>query len=105
MNITFNDPELADLYEGKCVRSKSQANTQMIKQYIKTIQKLYSLEKIEQIYQFNGLHYEKLKGKWKGKSSIRINKQYRLIFKEINSDHEPYELICLSVEQITNHYE
>ena len=59
---------------------------------------------IEELFKFNALCYEKLKGDKKGLSSLRINDQYRLEFREIlNSDNVLQVEIC-SLVDITNHY-
>jgi proteic killer suppression protein len=106
MNISFNNPELADLYEGeKTFNKEFRSNPSLINQYIKTINKLRSVEKVEQLYQYNSLNYEKLKGDRKGYSSVRINKQYRLIFEEVISKEEPFRVILFAIEEISKHYE
>ena len=106
MEIQFENQLLVDLYEGNKVADKEfRSNPALIKQYIKTVNKLKSVNKIEQLFQFVGLYYEKLKGDRKGLSSVRVNQQYRVIFEEIKSDHEPYEVILLTIEELSKHYE
>lgn len=106
MEIIFKNQLLIDLYEGKKVKNKEfSSNPSLVKQYIKTIEKLKSVNKIEQLFQFNGLNYEKLKGNRKNQSSVRVNKQYRLIFEECKSDKEPYEIVLLEIEELSKHYE
>lgn len=49
------------------------------------------------------LHFEKLKEKkYEGKYSIRLNIQYRLIFRIENDKSTRLEIIC--IEEINNHY-
>jgi proteic killer suppression protein len=74
-------------------------------QYIKTVNKLRDVSKIEQLYQHTSLHYEKKQGDFKGKSAVYINKQYRLIFEEIPDDKPPNEIKILALEEISKHYE
>lgn len=106
MNIEFNNQLLIDLYEGNKVTDKQfRSNPTLVKQYIKTVNKLKAAEKVEQLFQFAGLNYEKLKGNLKGYSSVRINNQYRLIFEEIASDKEPFEIVLFKLEEISKHYE
>jgi toxin HigB-1 len=106
MDISFNNQLLQDLYVGNKITDKEfRSNPALIKQYIKTVKKLESVNKVEQLFQFNGLNYEKLKGNWVGYSSVRINNQYRLIFEEINSKNEPFEVILFQLEEISKHYE
>ena len=50
---------------------------------------------------WKSLHYEKLQGDREGQRSIRLNKQWRLVF-ELDKDEEPTKIIILAVE---NHYE
>ncbi|WP_069660200.1 type II toxin-antitoxin system RelE/ParE family toxin [Arcticibacter eurypsychrophilus] len=105
MEITFKEQSLADLYEGKKVRDKRfQFQPQVIKQYIKTLNKLRSLDNIEQAFQYNTLRYEKLSGNLKGKSSVSVNMQYRIIFQEIASEKAPFEIILIDIEALNNHY-
>ncbi|MDZ4757331.1 MAG: type II toxin-antitoxin system RelE/ParE family toxin [Bacteroidota bacterium] len=72
---------------------------------MKTVNRLQSVTKIEQLYQYNGLNYEKLRGDRKGHSSARVNDQYRLIFEEVSDDEEPFEVVLLEIEELSKHYE
>jgi proteic killer suppression protein len=106
MEIKFNNQLLIDLYEGNKVNDKEfRSNPTLIKQYVKTINKLKAASKIEQLFQFSGLNYEKLKGDRKGLSSVRVNLQYRLIFEEIKNDKEPFEVVLLEIEELSKHYQ
>ena len=106
MEIQFNNQLLIDLYEGNKVTDKEfRSNPNLIKQFIKTINKLRSVNKVEELFQFAGLNYEKLKGNLKGFSSVRINKQYRLIFEEVTSNTEPFEVVLFKIEEISKHYQ
>lgn len=106
MEIIFNDAELADLYEGKKITNKLfRSNPQLVKQFIKVINWLRAVNKIEELYQINSLNYEKLVGDWKGYSSVRLNLKYRLIFKEIVSTEEPFEVLLIAIKEISNHYQ
>jgi proteic killer suppression protein len=57
MEIQFNNQLLEDLYVGNKITSKEfRSNPNLIKQYIKTVNKLESVNKVEQLYQFNSLN-------------------------------------------------
>ena len=106
MDISFNNQLLIDLYEGNKIKDKQfRSNPILVKQYIKTVNKLKSVQKVEQLFQFAGLNYEKLKGNMKGYSSVRINEQYRLIFEEVAAGKEPFEIVLFELEEISKHYE
>lgn len=106
MEIDFKDERLKRLYQGEKITDKSyRFPPQLISQFLKTIQKLIAAERIEQLFQFHSLNYEKLKGSLKGKSSVRINKQYRLIFEEVLNDSDPPKVILLLIDEISKHYE
>lgn len=103
MQIAFQDTMLQDLYENKKVNDKRfKSNPTLVKQYIKTVYKLRTATRIEQLYQFAGLNYEALSGDRSGQSSVRINDQFRLIFEEIK---EGEEVKILALTEISKHYE
>lgn len=106
MEIIFGSQLLIDLYEGTKNNDKQfRSNPTLVKQYIKTVNNLKAIEKVTQLYQFKNLNYEKLKGGLKIYSSVRINKQYRLIFEELSSSDQPLEIIIFKLEEISKHYE
>ena len=76
----------------------------MVKQYVKTVNKLSAVSRIEDMYILASINYEKLSGDKEGQSSVRINDQFRLIFEEIFSDKEPFQVIMFALEEISNHY-
>jgi proteic killer suppression protein len=106
MEILFSHQLLVDLYEGNKITDRQfRSNPSLIKQYVKTVNKLRTVEKVEQLFQFGGLRYEKLKGDLKGYSSVRVNDQYRIIFQEIADENEPFEIVIFKLEQFSKHYE
>ncbi len=106
MEIEFKENYLQELYEeGKTKDKRFKSNPQLIKQYIKTVNKLKSATKIEQLYQLSSLNYEKKQGDLKGKSAVYINQQFRLIFEEIIDASPPHEIKILEIEEISKHYE
>ncbi len=60
--------------------------------------------RMEELFQYHSLNYERLIGDKKGLSSLRINNQYRLEFREIAADGEPRRIEICSLTDITNHY-
>src|SRR6056297_71986 len=106
MNISYKKQYLEDLYTaGKTKDKRFKSNPQLIKQYQKTVQRLIKITRIEDLYALKSLHYEKKTGDLKGKSTVYINKQYRLIFTEIASEEPPHEIELLELEEISKHYE
>ena len=106
MEIAFNHQELADLYEGtETVSREFRSNQPLINQYIKTINRLRAVDRVEQLHQFHGLNYKRLSGDRDGYSSVRINQKYRLIFEEVLSETEPIRVVLFAIEEISNHYD
>jgi len=104
MEIEFKETYLEDLYEGK-KNDRFKSNPQLIQQYIKTVKKLQAISKIEELYKIQSLHYEKKIGNLEGKSAVWINRQFRLIFEEIQDVNPPYTVRILSLEEISKHYQ
>ena len=61
------------------------------------------LHNVTGLRQYNSLRYEKLKGDKAGLSSVRVNDQYRIEFKEYMKDGETIATICNIIE-LSNHY-
>lgn len=106
MKILFTKDYLSDLYTGEVKKYKEyKSNPELVKQYIKTINKLKSIQKIEQLFQIKSLHYEKKAGNLEGLSAVWVNKQYRLIFKEIIVNSSPLQIDLLEINALSKHYE
>ena len=104
MNVEFEKEYLAELYEkGKTDDKKHRFQPQIVNGYLKCVKALLNASRMEDLYQYTSLNYEKLKGDKKGLSSLRINDQYRLEFREItNAGNQAVIEIC-SLVDITNH--
>lgn len=105
MNVEFKKDYLADLYEkGKTTDKKHRFQPNIVKGYLKCVKVLMSISRMEDLFTFQSLNYEKLKGDKKGISSLRINDQYRLEFREIPSQSDQSIIEICSIVDITNHY-
>lgn len=106
MEIKFQKEYLSDLYQGNTKPYKEyKSNPQLVKQYIKTINTLKSVTRIEQLYQIKSLHYEKKIGDLNGVSAVYVNKQYRILFNEIASTPDDLKIDVLEIEDLSKHYE
>lgn len=105
MIIRFGKDYLKELYTtGKCNEKKYRFQPSIVKIYAKRVKQLADVERVEDLFPINSLHYENLIGDKKGISSVRINDQYRLEF-TVTTDEtaEPIIIIC-TITDITNHY-
>jgi len=106
MEIKFQKEYLSDLYQGNTKPYKEyKSNPQLVKQYVRTINTLKSVTRIEQLYQIKSLHYEKKIGNLNGVSAVYVNKQYRILFNEIASDTDNLKIDVLEIEDLSKHYE
>ena len=89
MKIAFEKEYLRELYDnGKTTDKKHRFQPQIVNGYLKCVKTLMDAESMEELYTYNSLCYEKLKGEKSGFSSIRINDQYRLEFREIINSND-----------------
>ena len=104
MTVTFEHDYLKELFEkGKVSGKKYRFQPQIIKAYQKVIRILLNVSVIEDLWKFKSLHFEALVGDRKGRSSVKINNQYRLEFEVIKNDEDILLTIC-NVLEISNHY-
>lgn len=105
MNVEFEKDYLAELYQkGKTDDKKHRFQPQIINGYLKCVKALLNASSLEDLYAFGALRYEKLKGDKKGLSSLRINDQYRLEFREVPNQSNQMVIEICSLIDITNHY-
>ena len=104
MEIRFEKKYLEELYKnGKATDKKYRFQPQVVKKYRKTIDVLNAVSGVEDLYRFNALCYEVLKGDKKGISSVRVNDQYRIEFTTKQVVSEVVITICNIIE-LSNHY-
>ncbi len=105
MNVEFEKDYLAELYvNGTTSDKKHRFQPQIVNGYLKCVKALLNASRMEDLFQYRSLDYEKLKGEKTGFSSLRINDQYRLEFREVmNETNQTVVGIC-SLVNITNHY-
>jgi proteic killer suppression protein len=105
MKVKFENEYLRELYEtGKTTDKKHRFHPQIVSGYLKCVRTLQRAIRIEDLFLIKSLNYEKLKGDKKGLSSLRINDQYRLEFREISNPNNILEIEICSLTDITNHY-
>jgi proteic killer suppression protein len=105
MKVEFEKEYLRELYDtGKTTDKKHRFQPQVVNRYVRCVKVLINVEKMEELFTYNSLCYEKLKGDKKGLSSVRINDQYRLEFRETVNPNNSIEVELCSLTDITNHY-
>lgn len=102
--MTFEEDYLRQLFEvGKCKDKKHRYQPYIVRGYQKGIRFLTKASSIEALWPIRSLNYEVLLGDKAGRSSIRINDQYRIEFTVSQTDDEPILTIC-NILEISNHY-
>jgi len=105
MEIEFEQEYLRELYEeGKTANKKKRFQPQVIKQFKKAVDQLKNATKVEDLFVFRSLNYEKLSGNKKGIESVRVNDQFRIEFKSRIEVDELHILTICSLLDLTNHY-
>jgi len=104
MIVTFEKEYLRELYEtGKASDKKHRFQDQVVKKYTRTINLMKSLNNVQGLVQYGGLHYEHLHGDKEGISSVRVNDKYRIEFREvIDGDKTIAEVV--NITELSNHY-
>ena len=105
MIIEFEKKYLRELYEeGKAQSKKHRFQPSVIKQYKNTIDKLRAANRVEDLFLFKSLNYEKLIGDKKGLESVRVNQQYRIEFSSRMAREEIDILTICSIIELSKHY-
>jgi proteic killer suppression protein len=105
LEIVFKDQLLIDLYIGNKTNNKQfRSNPNLVQKYKLVIARIRKMDDLYQMKQYPAFRYEKLKGNLFGYSSIRLDKKYRLIFREIYHDYQINTLNHLEIIEISKHY-
>lgn len=104
MLVTFEKEYLRELYEeGQASDKKHRFQPQVVKKYTRIIDLMMELKNVHDLTHYGSLHYEHLHGRKKGESSVRVNDQYRIEFREIVKDEETIAEI-VNITELSNHY-
>ena len=107
MKVKFNakDLEYYFLTPLHDIKGKLPYSKDIIKQFKKKMQILLSVESTDELKQFRSLNFEALKGDRKSEYSIRLNKQYRLLFNIEKEENGDFVIEILLLNEISKHYE
>lgn len=103
MEIIFNEEYLREMYTTGKTDKKHRFQPQVIRKYIRVIDLMRDTSNVLGLMRYNALNYEKLEGDKAGLSSVRVNDQYRIEFKEHIRDGETVATIC-NITNLSNHY-
>ena len=104
MIVTFEHEYLRVLYEdGVSPDKKHRFQPDIIRRYQKAINFLKGASSIEALWPSLSLNYEVLSGDKNGRSSVRVNDQYRIEFTVSQNEQAPILTIC-NVVELSNHY-
>ena len=104
MEIKFEKKYLEELYyTGSTSEKKYRFQPQIVRKYRKTIDILESVANTEDLFRYNSLCYEVLRGDKNGLEAVRVNVQYRIEFKTTKIISETIITICNIIE-LSNHY-
>jgi len=104
MIVTFEEEYLRELYEeGQTSNKKHRFQPQIIRKYTRVVDLMIAETNVMGLTKYGSLHYEHLHGDKEGFSSVRVNDQYRIEFREIlEGDETIAEMVSLT--ELSNHY-
>lgn len=104
MEIRFEQDYLRELfYNGKASDKKHRFQPQIVRKYVKVLNLMESLDRIEDLYRFKALHYEVLIGDKNDRESVKVNDQYRIEFRSEVVQGKTTFTIC-NILELSNHY-
>jgi toxin HigB-1 len=105
MKVRFNTKELEYYYLTPLadLKEKLPFTKDILKQYKKKVQILLSVESVSDLKQFRSLNFEALKGDRQEYNSIRLNKQYRLLFKIEKEGNGDLRIDVILLTEISKH--
>ena len=105
MNIEFGNEELEELYTNGVTKGHryNKLPKHIIGRFVKVVNYIKAVRRVEDLYTIKSLHYEKKKGDLKGVETVWINDQYRLLFH--STPDETGIIVNALIFEISKHYE
>lgn len=103
MIIKFSNSYLESLAKDEIVKGKPKFDKNVIIKFKKTLKILQRIPDTKSLYFLNSLNFEPLKGKLKGKYSVRVDYHYRLVFLIEQDEITVTEILI--IEELSNHYQ
>ena len=104
MVVTFEEDYLRELYEnGQTSNKRHRYQPQIIKKYTRIVDLMIEVSNVMELNRYGSLHYEHLHGDKEGLSSVRVNDQYRIEFREILIGEKTIAEV-VSITDLSNHY-
>ena len=105
MNIEFENVALEELYTSGATQDHQykRLSKDIIKRYVKVVNYLRAVRRLEDLFLIKSLHYEKKKGDLNGVDAVWINDQYRLFFR--SSPDDAGIIVNALIFEISKHYE
>ena len=104
MIVIFEQEYLRELYEdGRVSDKKHRFQPQIVRKYTRVVDLMIELDDVSGLAKYGGLHYEHLHGNKEGLSSVKVNDQYRIEFREFVDAGKKYAEI-VSITELSNHY-
>lgn len=104
MIVIFEKKYLRELYEkGQTSDKKHRFQPQIVRKYIRVVDLMMEVSNVMELFKYAGLHYEHLHGDKEGLSSVRVNDQYRIEFREVLQDDKIIAEV-VNILELSNHY-
>lgn len=105
MNIEFGNTALEELYTNGATEDHQykRLSKDIVKRYVKVVNYLKAVRRLEDLFFIKSLHYEKKKGDLNGVDAVWINGQYRLLFQ--SSPDDSGIIVNALLTEISKHYE
>jgi proteic killer suppression protein len=104
MEVIFNDDKLSFLYKEGKERGKPIYGEAVVKSYIRKVDILASVNNSRELIAFKSLHFEALKKGYKGFNSIRVNDQYRIVFKILKQKGGAETIEIAEIHELTDYH-
>ena len=93
MITTFGDKATQDIYNGVNSKAARKIPSQLWKAAARKLDMINAARLLQDLLALPGNRLEALKGNFKGFHSIRINDQYRVIFRWLNNNAESVRIL------------
>ena len=103
MEIVFHDADLEYMYVNGKEKGKPKFSAEVLRGFIKKTDMMAAATNTAELAKIRSLHFEALKGDYKGYYSVRVNVQCRIVFK-INKEESDVQIEGIEVHELTDYH-
>jgi plasmid maintenance system killer protein len=104
MKVILQNKDLEHIYIHGREKGSPKYPPEVVKGFIKKVNILAQAGNTQELRAFKSLHFEALKGNYEGSHSIRVNDQFRIVFKILKEEDGSTKVEVIQIDELKDYH-